>query len=622
MKKAYLKSTVRVTAALALCLLSLAGSLQGAVTAVWAVGDGEKVYRYQAGHPCRESNSVWGGGKITLTGLYNEVLAFQVIVEADAKGARAVEIAVETPVHHSTGKALAAPPAPRYGPGGTIEVFSEHYLYVKRPTNCYFFFASDNARPPRMTGWIPDALVPPDARPGRGGMPLDIPPTRETVHRRQNTLEVTPAPETQNQGFWIDLHLPRDKGCPAGLYRGAVRVYEQGRKVAELPLEVTLLPHYLPDLNHSNVWLYGSVEVVNKYYPELSRTEVERMLKFEAHRHRIDFIGGSGAHSSPFDERMMEEYKPWLDGSAFTPGSSYQGPGIGCGERLFTVGCYGSITNKAFNDEPGAQRESDRWVRWFEANAPDVTYFWYTIDEPGPAQFPWLKERIGWVRENPGPGRRLPVFVTRGYNAELSGCIDIWCGNRGVDPEELAELKSQGRDHWFYNGHRPLCGAFLLEAEAVDNRVNAWIKYIYGLSTWFLWEGTHWQHNGQGPKGYLHQRLFTEPLTFISWGMNFVNGNGVLFYPGRMPFYPEQDRGLSRILGSIRLKNIRRGQQDFEIMRLAGQRAGREKVLEIVKRVVPRAMKEADLDGPVPWSERGDDYDTARKKLLELLEGR
>ncbi|HLA40312.1 MAG TPA: hypothetical protein VJ417_09955, partial [Candidatus Glassbacteria bacterium] len=129
----------------------------------------------------------------------------------------------------------------------------------------------------------------------------------------------------------------------------------------------------------------------------------------------------------------------------------------------------------------------------------------------------------------------------------------------------------------------------------------------------------HWTHNHQGPKGSLQQRVFTDPITFINWGDEFGLGAGLAFYPGRMPYYPEEDRGLNRILGSIRLKNIRRGQQDYEIMWLAEQKVGRQKVLEIVKNVVPKALAEADPQGPVPWRERGDDYDRARMELIELL---
>jgi hypothetical protein len=583
------------------------------------VNDGEKIYRYQSDSPLKQKNSVWDGGTVRLKGLYNEVLAFQVIVEADSFGARAVEIMVEPPVHLGSGRVIGPSGPLLYGPGGTIEVFSEHYIQVRRPTRPLWFYGSEDSAPKRMTGWIPDALIPPDARIGRGGFPLDIPRTAKEVRRRQSTLEIIPAPAAQNQGFWVDVYLPRDKSYPAGLYQGKVKVYEAGRTVAELELEVTLLPHYLPDENHSNIWLYGSVDVVNLYFPDFSSEEVERMLKFESHRHRIDLVGGSGAHSSPFDQEIMDAYKPYLDGSAFTPEAGYHGPGQGCGERLFTVGCYGSITDRAMRDEQSARRESDLWVKWFETNAPEATYFWYMIDEPGEVQFPWIKERADWIHNNPGPGQRLPVFTTREYTRELDADIDIWAGGRGVNLEKFPDLKRQGKDHWFYNGRRPRYGAVILEAEAVDFRVNAWVKYLYQVNTWFLWEGTHWRHNFQGPKGHLHQRVFTEPLTFISWGMNWCNGDGVVFYPGRMPFYPEEDRGLNRLLSSIRLKNMRRGQQDYEIMWLAEQKVGREKVLEIIRSLVPKALNEVGINEPVPWSERGDDYDQVREKLLDLL---
>lgn len=593
-------------------------SLYAGITGVWAVGDGEKVFRYQADHRCKEQNSIWDGRTIRLKGLYNEILAFQVIVEADSSGAEAVEIVIEPPVHQSSGCAIGGS-GPKYGPGGTLELFSQHYIRVRRPTKPQWFYGSEASAPERMTGWIPDPLIPPEARAGLGGFPIDIPRTEKEVRRRQRTLETIPAAAVQNQGFWVDLYLPSDRGYPAGTYTSKVRVLQQGREVAAVPLEVELLRAYLPDENHSNIWLYGSTGVASRYFPELSRDEVERMLKHESHRHRIDLVGCSEAHRSPFDTQIMEAYKPWLDGSAFTPANGYHGPGQGCGEKLFTVGIYGAITNRAMTSREQAQAESDKWVEWFEANAPDAVYFWYMIDEPGRVQFPWIKERAEWIHTNPGPGRRLPVFTTREYTPELDKAIDIWAGGHGVNLEKFPELKKQGKDHWFYNGSRPRYGSVILEAEAVDFRVNAWVKYIYEVNTWFLWEGTLWTHNMQGPKGHLHQRVFTEPLTFISWGMNFGNGDGIVFYPGRMPFYPEEDRGLNQILGSIRLKNMRRGQQDYEIMWLAQQKAGRRKVLELVKSVVPKGLNDLDMKEPVPWSQRGDDYDQVRSQLLDLI---
>jgi hypothetical protein len=101
--------------------------------------------------------------------------------------------------------------------------------------------------------------------------------------------------------------------------------------------------------------------------------------------------------------------------------------------------------------------------------------------------------------------------------------------------------------------------------------------------------------------------------------MEFGNGDGVLFYPGKMPFYPEENRGLNQLLPSIRLKNIRRGQQDANLMWMAEQKIGREKVISIISKVLPKAMSEVKMTDKVSWSEHGSDYDMVRDELLKLL---
>ena len=54
-------------------------------------------------------------------------------------------------------------------------------------------------------------------------------------------------------------------------------------------------------------------------------------------------------------------------------------------------------------------------------------------------------------------------------------------------------------------------------------------------------------------------------------------------------------------------------------MRLAAARAGRDKVVEIARQAVPAAFSDVDRKGATPWCQRGDDYDRARNKLLDLL---
>src|SRR6266487_6739073 len=65
---------------------------------IWALGDGEKVFCNDQDHPDKNGNFIWDGKTIHLKGLYNEVLAFQVIVETDLQGAKGIELSVESPV--------------------------------------------------------------------------------------------------------------------------------------------------------------------------------------------------------------------------------------------------------------------------------------------------------------------------------------------------------------------------------------------------------------------------------------------------------------------------------------------------------------------------------------------
>jgi hypothetical protein len=563
---------------------------------VWALGDGEKVFRDDLNHPSKKGNLTWDGKTIHLTGLFNEVLAFQIIVETGNDSARSIEVTITNPTNKASAKTIGGNTL-KHGIDGTIEIFTEHYLHIKDSTRPNWFYGSPASAPKKMTGWIPDALIPTDAIQGRGGFPVDI-------------------GKNQNQGFWIDVELPRDqKNFSAGDYEGSVIVSQAGRLVAELPLQITLLPYYLPDENKSTIWVYSSE--VDAYFPGMPPQQVENMLKFEAHRHRVTLAGGFDANQSPFDEAMMNNYKKYFDGSAFTPANGYHGNGEGVGEKIFPIGMYGS--HVMGDTKESLQQQANLWVDWFEKNAPNVKYFWYATDEPDSARFIWLQQRANWVHSNEGSGKKLPVFTTTAYNDKLKNDIDIWAGYNGVDLNVLPQIRKSGGDHWFYNGNRPRYGSVILEGAAVDQRVNSWILYKYNINTHFIWHSTAWNHNGQGPKKHLHQDIFNNPLTFINDQMEFGNGDGILFYPGRMPYYPDEDRGLNRILPSIRLKNIRRGQQDAAIMQMAEQKAGKEKVLALVNKIVPKALSEVSMKDPVPWSEHGDDYDRVRLELLQLL---
>jgi len=566
---------------------------------VWALGDGEKVFREDLNHPAKSGNIIWDGDKISLRGLYNEVLAFQVITEIGNQGAKNLYLELGYPVHQEQGIVIAGSSL-QYGPAGTIEIYSQHYLEVSQPTQPLWFYGSEKAAPAKMTGWIPDALIPVDVQPSRGGFPMTLPVGESSY----------------NQGFWIDIHLPRDReNFPAGKYTSSVKIFEGSKLIAAIPLEIDLVDHYLSDENVSVVWMY--CDIVEKYFTDLTQDEILRMVKFEARRHRIEMTGGFLVNRRPFDENILNDYLPYLNGEGYTPENGYIGPGQGQGEHIFPIGMYGSSV--LGTKKKDVQLQSNLWVDWFDEYAPDTQYFLYLIDEPGPRAYDWIKERTNWIKSNPGSGSRLPIFTTSGFVQALEDHIDYWAAYNGVDLEKRGYVEEKGGQYWFYNGNRPRYGAIILEAPATDMRVNSWIMYKYEIPLHFLWHGTHWQHNRQGPKGHLHQNVFKRSITFINDDMEFANGDGVFFYPGVMPYYPEESRGVNRLLPSIRLKNIRRGQQDAIILKLAENKIGRASVMQLIDKVVPRAMSEVNMDEEVPWSQMGDEYERIRIQLLELL---
>ena len=302
--------------------------LKAQIVDVWAVSDGEKIFRYDTDHSAKDKNSIWDGNKVSLRGLYNEVLGFQIIVEVDSTGARGLELSMNPPVHNKSGIVLGGSGAIKYGDQGYIEFFSQHYLHVKNPTQPNWFYGSENSAPSKMTGWIPDALIPSDALVGQGGFPLSIPPTIEQIYRHQNIVDIIPRRASLNQGFWIDLYMPRDRDYPDGIYKSEIQVSAEGEIFSRIPIEIEIVDAYLPDENHSNVWVYNSgMDALSVYFPGLDNQEIRRMIKFEAHRHRIELVGGFKAHQSEFNEEVLKDYKPYLDGSAYTPAYGNHGPG-------------------------------------------------------------------------------------------------------------------------------------------------------------------------------------------------------------------------------------------------------------------------------------------------------
>jgi hypothetical protein len=122
-------SAVLLIAALALSI-SLFAQETGPIAAIWAVNDGEKIKRDDVDNPNKAGNSAWKDGKISLFAARNELVAFQVIVQAGPQGAKDVDVTLESLAREGGKERLKFKPGgndPTDWRGGQIERFTQHY---------------------------------------------------------------------------------------------------------------------------------------------------------------------------------------------------------------------------------------------------------------------------------------------------------------------------------------------------------------------------------------------------------------------------------------------------------------------------------------------------------------
>src|SRR4030095_4759271 len=79
---------------LAYLMSALTTTATASIHYVWAVNDGEKIERDDLNNANKNGNSTWDGQKIRIFGARNEIIAFQLIVEADQDGINRLTVAL------------------------------------------------------------------------------------------------------------------------------------------------------------------------------------------------------------------------------------------------------------------------------------------------------------------------------------------------------------------------------------------------------------------------------------------------------------------------------------------------------------------------------------------------
>jgi hypothetical protein len=576
----------------AIALLLSASSATADIRHIWAVNDGEKVERDAVEHPLRARNSTWDGKVVRISGARNEIVAFQVIVEADGRGIR--ELSLRLPLLASSADRIAyQPPAadPTVYAGRPIQIFGVNYMHVTTSSHASWVYTRGSpAAPADPTGWKPVQLVPENARAGRGGFPLAV-------------------EANQNQAIWVEVYI--DRGRKPGRYRGTIEVRADGTR-RTLPIELEVYDFVLPDENSMHAMLYYSSDQAEQYQGRNLDPAFHRL----AHRHRVELV-----HA--YDEQTVQKAWGRFSGTDFTRDQGFEGPGAGVGTVIAPRTFYGP--GREFDERASAWARSDSWMTFVREKLPRAITFLYAPDEPRAPEYPRILALADNIHSNPGPGRALPIFVTSTYVAPLDAAIDIWCsGPKGFTLDRVAAERARGREYWFYNGGRPAGGAITIDAPATDARATIWAAFKHDVRVYFYWHSVHWRHNSQ-MQGERNQNVWANTITYDNRkqanrspdDQGYIHGDGVLIYPGEERLHPEEDRGVPGPIATIQLANFRRGLQDHQYLTMARRMGLNAVVDEVLTAIVPRVF--SDAGERVSFPETGDPYEAARLKLATAI---
>ncbi len=533
------------------------------------------------------SNPAWNGSAITLAGARGETVAFQVMVKAGAKPLTGVDAQLSALTSQTSEPSGGSdePDTPETIDLANIQRFRQWYVEVTIPSYS----------PAQSTGIgvYPDALIPADV--AEHGLPVDV-------------------AAGQIQGIWVDVTIPRDIG--AGDYRGQVTVTAADASIARIDLALHVYNFDLPLERHLR-WRvgYGGLgSYLNEhenigYASQTGRESAayrarERQLYRLAWSHRINptthyenpIPQHSGEGSSlridwtGFDQR----FAAYFDGSAFDDGQPVNM--ISLPVNLQNAGGWPTGTRGTIDtfDGPALEAAVRQTVAHFrERNWPLENTFIYAADEPKESRYQVIDAACAAIRR---ASSEIPVSIAfytqfgdhgRDIVERYRGCVSHW--DIAGDFMDLPLLRAQqeaGDTVGFYQGSEPFQGSEALDADGLSLTTWPWIAWRYGLDHLFLYNMVEWSYfrldQRERPWGNLPRDIWINPLN-QSWK---TNSQGVLVYPGHKIGYPG-------VVATIRLKQVRRGMQDYEYLWLLAERGQRALADQLATELVPRALHEA-----------------------------
>lgn len=530
----------------------------------------------------------------------NEVESFQVAVDAGSAAVSGFDVRLSG-VLRSGANTIGA---------DQVTIYRQRYYDVK-PTPG----PSDAEYPlgpvPQAVGLWPDALV----------------PVRDAFHGelRNAFADATPPPAGQRQLAWVDIQVPAT--AAAGIYTGALSVSASGT-TRTVPVELQVLDLAIPATSSlRSAWLlYAGRPCPALHGIDCDSTDPERgwatnaMFTKAALDNRVSV---SSVFRSPVNAtetaRMDRYHLPFFTGAAFPAEAPHLAPRLP-GARLTSIEA--NLPNSTNPTDVRNEPTLLAWRQWAERHGLTSRAFTYVCDEPNDSAAKWST-----CRDFAALSRRLwpqaPTLVTatvkQATQAQALDQLDLlvvlanylhdkpdgnpaYVGNQR--PTYDGFTATPGNGAWLYTscmsaGCSPTTetspywrgwAGHLIDAPATQSRATGWLAHSYRLSGELYYEtamklGTAWtdQFNEGG------------------------HGDGTLFYPGT----PDRIGGTTAVpVESLRLKLVRDGYEDYELLRLATQRGLGAQADAIARDLFPSTYDTTRTDA---------DVQTARTRLINLL---
>jgi hypothetical protein len=484
----------------------------------------------------------------------SEWVGLQAVVDAAGRPLVVTGVRVDTPV----------------GPGGARlgepACYREHWITVSKPS----------PRSPYPAGPWPDALIPTAIAP-------------DERHPGATRFRALPAPvrEGARAIFYIEIRTPAR--IPPGLYRGAVTVSLQDAAPLRSDFLVQVYPVRLPDGptiqsdfgSMARASLYAGV----KRYTVASK-DIERLCERVLMRNRlapnrpVDSYCGAEADGTAKAWTAVPAVREYMQ---MLPGSAMQLPIPG-------------------PDQWGSGKERTvRFVRAYMAmlqqNGWADQAYAYPVDEPESlADYDRVRAVSKVLRCADPRVRLLLTEQPRPENPEwgsLEPYVDIWCPLWSEwDPGPIAEQLAKGKQVWSYTalaqGKRPT-PFWLLDHPLLNYRVALWQSWAERCTGLLYWCVVEWSQT---------EDPWLNPISYL-----FFNGEGVLLYPGI-------DVGMKSPVQSLRLKAIRDGTQDYDLLAMAERRLGKARTQSLCAPVATTWFE---------WNRRPEAVLASREALLRAI---